>query len=583
MIVKNEASCLLTALNSVKDADEIIVCDTGSTDNTVQIATDFGCKVYTDFVWCDDFAKARNHAASKCTQDYVLILDADETLEDNTIEILRGFNGVALSFQTECANTGQVHQSIRLHKNTPTIQWVGAIHNYLNVDPDFDTPVKITYGWSKSHNYDPDRTLRILKKETKKNPYSTREQYYLGIEYVNKKQYDKALYWLKRYVNKSTHTAEKADAYVMIARILWSHNKRDEARTACMNAIILNPDFKEALGLMSRITTDAHRLKWQRFADIAEDTGVLFKRDPKRIVVTVLCEEDFAGSGYRMLEAIRNADPLNVDIEQIVMRYSSFGYRSGRSVADLGWNTVQDRLNRSDIIHFKGDFCYPDGVWNGFELPKSAKYIYTVGGSFFRRGADPLVSYGDIALTDYKADYLSVLTPDLIYSDDWEWTPHAWNEFDYRFKKGKTFKVLHIPSDPEKKNTPMIDKAMQIVLAKRADVSYFCVNNISHAESVEMKAHAHLYIDQMRTDAYGNAALEAMAFGVPTVCWLGDYYPDRTVISPVENTAESLAETILSYLDWSVLEEHSKKTFAYVKKYHGLVGHFWIKKYKQLI
>ena len=64
MIVKNEAKILARCLNCVRSfADEIIIIDTGSHDKTRQIALDFTDKVY-DFVWCDDFSKARNFSFS---------------------------------------------------------------------------------------------------------------------------------------------------------------------------------------------------------------------------------------------------------------------------------------------------------------------------------------------------------------------------------------------------------------------------------------------------------------------------------------------------------------------------------------
>ena len=60
MIAKNEARCLARCLQSVRGAvDEIIVVDTGSTDDTVKIASENGAKV-TRFEWCNDFAAARN-------------------------------------------------------------------------------------------------------------------------------------------------------------------------------------------------------------------------------------------------------------------------------------------------------------------------------------------------------------------------------------------------------------------------------------------------------------------------------------------------------------------------------------------
>ena len=98
MIVKNERSCIAKALNSVADADEIIVCDTGSTDDTVEIAQNYGAKVFTDYLWNDNFAEARNHSLDKCTGDWVLIIDADEHLEPEGINKVRellqsGING----------------------------------------------------------------------------------------------------------------------------------------------------------------------------------------------------------------------------------------------------------------------------------------------------------------------------------------------------------------------------------------------------------------------------------------------------------------------------------------------------------
>lgn len=80
MIVKNEEGTLEKCLLSVKDiVNEIIIVDTGSEDRTKEIALKFTSKVY-DFEWCNDFSKARNFSISKATNDYVLILDADEVV-----------------------------------------------------------------------------------------------------------------------------------------------------------------------------------------------------------------------------------------------------------------------------------------------------------------------------------------------------------------------------------------------------------------------------------------------------------------------------------------------------------------------
>lgn len=89
MIVKNEAKTLPKCLSSVANVvDEMIVLDTGSSDRTPNIAKEFGAKVY-DFVWCNDFSKARNAALKYVTGEWVLVLDADETLTPGIVPYLK--------------------------------------------------------------------------------------------------------------------------------------------------------------------------------------------------------------------------------------------------------------------------------------------------------------------------------------------------------------------------------------------------------------------------------------------------------------------------------------------------------------
>lgn len=81
MIVKNEQRHLAHCLESVRGlVDEWIVVDTGSTDDTVAIAESFGATV-SHFEWIDDFAAARNASLARCTGDWILVLDADESID----------------------------------------------------------------------------------------------------------------------------------------------------------------------------------------------------------------------------------------------------------------------------------------------------------------------------------------------------------------------------------------------------------------------------------------------------------------------------------------------------------------------
>jgi len=89
MIVKDEAAMLPGCLASVRGVvDEIVVIDTGSTDNTCDIARRAGARV-ASFAWCDDFAAARNQSVAHATGDFILVLDADERLAFTAAAALR--------------------------------------------------------------------------------------------------------------------------------------------------------------------------------------------------------------------------------------------------------------------------------------------------------------------------------------------------------------------------------------------------------------------------------------------------------------------------------------------------------------
>ena len=78
MIVRDEAQVIARSVNcALSVADEVIVVDTGSADDTRKIALSLGAKVY-DFEWTDDFSAARNFSFSLASGDYIMWLDADD-------------------------------------------------------------------------------------------------------------------------------------------------------------------------------------------------------------------------------------------------------------------------------------------------------------------------------------------------------------------------------------------------------------------------------------------------------------------------------------------------------------------------
>jgi len=91
MIVKNEARCLARCLQSIRSiVDEMVIADTGSTDDTVGIAKNFGAKILR-FDWVNDFSAARNYSLGQATGDWILVLDADEFASDALAKEIREF------------------------------------------------------------------------------------------------------------------------------------------------------------------------------------------------------------------------------------------------------------------------------------------------------------------------------------------------------------------------------------------------------------------------------------------------------------------------------------------------------------
>lgn len=286
MIVKNKESCLEECLQSLIGFDEIIIIDTGSDDKTGEIARKYTDKYFPDeYKWEDSFCKARNYALSKCTGDWVLSIDADEYLERNGIEKIKKYielaeknNKKTIDCVMNSKNGKMKFYFPRLFKRCSEVYWLGDIHNYLSVSEMNYSDINIYYGYSLAHQNDPDRTLRILKKIVSENSESVREIFYLAREYWYRKDYITACYWYKNYLSKSYWPPEQAEAWYMLANCYLSLKNIEEAKNACLQAIKINPNFKEALIFMANLSETKHKSVWLKFATIADNSDVLFNR-----------------------------------------------------------------------------------------------------------------------------------------------------------------------------------------------------------------------------------------------------------------------------------------------------------------
>ncbi|MCX7612561.1 MAG: glycosyltransferase [Ignavibacterium sp.] len=139
MIVKNEESTLNRCLDSVKDiVDEIIIVDTGSTDNTIEVAKSFNAKIFS-FNWSDDFSSARNFALKNSSGDYILYLDADEILSSKSKKEVKDLTRInekvgyicTITSIDDFSNQKNSIKYVRLFKNSENIEFRGKAHEQI--------------------------------------------------------------------------------------------------------------------------------------------------------------------------------------------------------------------------------------------------------------------------------------------------------------------------------------------------------------------------------------------------------------------------------------------------------------------
>lgn len=266
MIVKNEEDVLARCLESVgKIADEIVIVDTGSTDQTKKIAQSYTDNLF-DFEWCEDFAAARNYSFSKATMDYILWLDADDILtEENQklfLELKENLTPdvsmVMMKYHTAFHEDGSPSFSYyreRLIKNHAGFHWEGAVHEAI-VPSGKIIYSEIAVTHKKIHPSNPDRNLQIfehlLEKGTVLQP---RQQFYYARELYYHARYREALEVFETFLDSEEG---------------WIENMIDACRQAALCHYALNEPFQALQCLLRSMQYDLPR------AEICCDIGKHF-------------------------------------------------------------------------------------------------------------------------------------------------------------------------------------------------------------------------------------------------------------------------------------------------------------------
>lgn len=273
MIVKNDELNIKRALSWGKGiVSEQIVVDTGSTDRTAEIAEEMGAKVY-HFEWNDDYSAAKNFAIDKAGGDWILFLNTDEYILEQSgarirelteqismqypnkpctikcLRVLLGFDGK--EYSTDLCE--------RIFTNSD-IHYTGAIQETLASDD--GRALNIYHAQDEFYVYraycssdDPSvveqlsRNRKILLKILEENPDNPIALYYLGDHYQTENKWEEADGCYQKSISLIPHTEDNqpvlSHIYIERLRLLDKLNKKEEMLEVYEAAISFDPDYPD--------------------------------------------------------------------------------------------------------------------------------------------------------------------------------------------------------------------------------------------------------------------------------------------------------------------------------------------------
>jgi glycosyltransferase involved in cell wall biosynthesis len=269
MMVKNEEANLEQCLNSLRillsrrDV-ELIILDTGSTDETTKIAKRYTENVYYEN-WNDDFSEMRNKSISFAKGKWIFIMDADERLTNhsffidlmNRMNTLNKYNTIQIKLKNFFYknNTDKFSTIVtpRFFKNNKDFKYVGSVHN----QPNFKGPILLQeniclehYGYIKDDEklmkkkYK--RTSELLKKELKKDPNNFYLKYQLSQTYGLYGKIEDALLELNSAYNLLNNDDDKRKRLYLYGYMASLYNQKKmfvKTIKICKEGIALNNEY----------------------------------------------------------------------------------------------------------------------------------------------------------------------------------------------------------------------------------------------------------------------------------------------------------------------------------------------------
>lgn len=258
-ISKNEEKNVKLWFESMKEADNIYVLDTGSTDNTVNLLKEFGVNVKVEVIspWRFDVARNKSLDMIPKDADICVCTDLDERFEKgwrNKLESIwnNKVNRVSYNYNWSFDEYGKTATSFyinKIHSRNDYI-WENAVHEVLkNINNNECQIISNDIVLNHYQDYSKNRSsyLKLLELSVKENPNNDRNVHYLGREYMYYKKWNKCIDTLIKHLNLNTSTwkDERCASMRYIARSYIMLNRYNEAEMWLKNSVKEAPYLRE--------------------------------------------------------------------------------------------------------------------------------------------------------------------------------------------------------------------------------------------------------------------------------------------------------------------------------------------------
>jgi tetratricopeptide (TPR) repeat protein len=280
MIVRDEAAHLPDCLESIRGVvDEIVIVDTGSTDETVSIARSFGARVHVR-EWDGDFAAARNAGLDLTTGRWILYIDADERLRPIEPELVRSTleqaTEVALRLRLKPFVGATPYWEYRLWRSHPRIRFKGVMHE--KVTPAISALVAegmivsesplfldhIGYDGDQSHKHR--RNLPLLRAQLAAHPTNAYNWSHLGEVLRGLGEHEQSEAAFERAVQVARETGQSPGALAFSQLIRLRADRGDDVTKLLDEALSRYPDNLALAWRKACAEVDAehyeHALQW---------------------------------------------------------------------------------------------------------------------------------------------------------------------------------------------------------------------------------------------------------------------------------------------------------------------------------